>query len=171
MNNEVYRYYLVPNLSYISFKIFRMKILLVALFLSLSMLSAFADNQIDEKEKIQILRLLERQEKAWNAGNLEGFMETYWKSEKLVFVGSHGPTYGWQATLNNYKKSYPDKTAMGKLAFKVIDVSKIDTKTVFVIGRFELTRKIGDLAGHFTLLIQKRNGKWLIVSDHSSAEN
>ncbi len=59
---------------------------------------------------------------------------------------------------------------MGKLEFKILEVSKIDTNTVFVIGRFELTREIGDLAGCFTLVIQKINGKWLIISDHSSSE-
>ncbi len=60
---------------------------------------------------------------------------------------------------------------MGKLEFKVLDVNKIDKKTVFVIGRFELTRKAGDLAGHFTLVIQKFGKDWYIISDHSSAEN
>ena len=133
--------------------------------------SAIAENKISEKEKSIIQSLLDKQVAAWNDGNLEKFMETYWNSEELVFVGSRGPTYGWQATLANYKKGYPDKAAMGKLNFKILNISKIDKKTVFVIGRFELTREIGDLAGHFTLVIQKINGQWLIVSDHSSAEN
>jgi len=133
--------------------------------------SALGENKIDKKEKVEINNLLNKQVAAWNDGNLEKFMETYWKSEELVFVGSRGPTYGWQATLANYKKSYPNKAAMGKLNFKILNISKIDIKTIFVIGRFELTRDIGDLAGHFTLVIQKINGQWLIVSDHSSAEN
>ena len=59
---------------------------------------------------------------------------------------------------------------MGKLELKLLDVSKIDTKTVLLIGRFELTREIGDLAGHFTLVIQNMNGNWVIISDHSSSE-
>jgi len=108
---------------------------------------------------------------AWNEGNLEKFMETYYKSGELVFVGSRGPTYGWQATLDNYKKGFPDKSAMGNLKFKILNISKIDRKTVFVIGRFELTREIGDLAGHFTLIIQRIKGNWVIISDHSSADN
>ena len=146
--------------------------LIITIFLMLIISnSAIAINKLNEKEKAEINNLLDKQVAAWNAGNLEKFMETYWNSEKLVFVGSRGPTYGWQATLDNYKKSYPNKTAMGKLNFKILDISKIDKKTVFVIGRFELTRDIGDLAGHFTLVIQKINGQWLIVSDHSSAEN
>ncbi len=140
------------------------------LFLIVSF-SGFAENKLSEKEKSEILRLFDRQVAAWNSGNLEKFMETYWNSDELVFVGSRGPTYGWQATLDNYKKGYPNKAAMGILNFNILNISKIDKKTVFVIGRFELTREVGDLAGHFTLVIQKINGQWLIVSDHSSAEN
>ncbi|GAB1450132.1 hypothetical protein MASR2M47_01880 [Draconibacterium sp.] len=60
---------------------------------------------------------------------------------------------------------------MGKLKFTVISISKIDRKTVYVIGKFELTREIGNLSGHYTLLIQKFGKEWLIVSDHSSSGN
>ena len=128
-----------------------------------------AKEALKEKKKQAISALLEKQVSAWNDGDLERYMETYWKSEDLVFVGSHGPTYGWQATLDGYKKGYPDKKTMGHLDFKILDISKIDKNTVFVIGRFELTREIGDVAGHFTLVIQKKDGAWRIISDHSSA--
>ena len=148
-----------------------MRMLFTSIFIFLIGFSSVAENQINEKEKDTILALLRKQEIAWNKGDLEKFMETYWNSEKLVFVGSRGPTYGWQATLDNYKRSYPNKAAMGKLKFTILDISKIDKKTVLLIGKFELTRKIGDLSGHFTLVIQKINGEWLIISDHSSAEN
>ena len=148
-----------------------MRVLLISLFLLSSTISVFAEKTINEKNINQILELLDKQVVSWNEGNLEKFMETYWKSDKLVFVGSRGPTYGWQATLDNYKKGYPDKTAMGKLQFKILDISKIDKKTVFVVGRFELTREIGDLAGYYTLVIQKIKGEWIIISDHSSSEN
>jgi len=123
------------------------------------------------KEKEQINSLLNKQIEAWNNGDLDLFMETYWKSEDLSFVGSKGPTYGWQATLDNYKKGYPNKAAMGKLKFTILKMSKIDKKTVLLIGRFDLTREIGNLSGHYTLVIQKFGKQWLIRSDHSSAEN
>ncbi|MEN8117593.1 MAG: nuclear transport factor 2 family protein [Bacteroidota bacterium] len=148
-----------------------MRLFVITILLAAVSFSALANNKISKKEKSQVISLLDKQIEAWNQGNLEKFMETYWKSEKLVFVGSRGPTYGWQATLDNYKKGYPDKAAMGKLEFKILDIYKIDTKTVFVIGRFELAREADNLAGHFTLVLQKIEGKWLIISDHSSSEN
>ncbi len=148
-----------------------MRTLITLIFGLTLFFTAGAQNSISEKDKKEIKKLLEKQVEAWNKGNLEKFMETYWKSEKLVFVGSRGPTYGWRATLDNYKKGYPNKKAMGKLKFRILDISQIDKKTIFVIGRFELTREIGDLSGHFTLVLQKISGNWLIISDHSSAEN
>ena len=131
----------------------------------------FAEGKLSEKYRNKIETLLNKQVEAWNDGDIEKFMETYWHSDKLVFVGSSGPTYGWQATLDNYKKGYPDKKTMGSLEFKIFDISKIDKKTAFVIGRFELTRDAGELNGHFTLVIQKIKGQWLIISDHSSEDN
>lgn len=133
--------------------------------------NSFSQEKLSQQEKQNILSLLDLQVQAWNEGDLEKFMETYWRNEKLVFVGSRGPTYGWQATLDSYKRGYPDKAAMGKLAFKILKLSKIDRNTVFLIGRFEVTRESGDLSGHFTLVLQKINGNWKIISDHSSSEN
>jgi uncharacterized protein (TIGR02246 family) len=146
----------------------RLLIYSIVLFLGLS---TVAQPQLSEKEKTEVGRLLEAQAEAWNAGNLENFMETYWKSDELAFVGGDGPTYGWDATLERYKKSYPNKDAMGHLEFKILKITKIDTKTVLLIGRYELTRVIGNAAGHFTLVIQNTDGEWKIISDHSSAEN
>ena len=146
-----------------------MKTLLALLVFTPNTVSA--QEVLKEKDRQAILDLLGVQVEAWNEGKLEKFMQTYWDSEKLVFVGSRGPTYGWQATLESYKRGYPDKKTMGHLEFKILDISKIDRNTVFVIGRFELTREVGDVAGHFTLVIQKKKGKWKIISDHSSAEN
>ena len=96
---------------------------------------------IPEKDKAAVIALLDKQVEAWNEGNLEKFMETYWHSDKLVFIGAAGPTYGWQATLDNYKKGYPDKKAMGHLRFEILDISKIDRNTVFVIGSFLLQER------------------------------
>lgn len=132
--------------------------------------SAFG-KEISKREKSEIENLLAKQVEAWNEGNLEKFMKTYWNSEKLSFVGSRGPSYGWQATLDNYKKGYPSITAMGTLNFKILSIAKLDKKTIYVIGKFELTREAGDLTGHFTLVIQKIKGEWLIVSDHSSSSD
>ena len=95
-------------------------------------------------------------------------MDTYWKSDSLLFIGSSGVNRGWQNTLNNYKRGYPDTIAMGKLAFDIIMVKKLSSKYYYVVGKWMLTRSIGNLSGHYDLLFRKIKGKWYIVADHSS---
>ena len=120
------------------------------------------------KNETTIRGLLEEQRLAWNTGDKEKFMGTYWQSDSLMFIGKSGVTYGWQNTLNNYKKGYPDTVAMGKLQFDILEVKRLSVMYFFVVGKWHLTRSIGDVGGHFTLLFKKVKNKWVIVADHSS---
>ena len=120
------------------------------------------------EDEIQVRQLLADQTEAWNRGDIDSFMKTYWESDSLMFIGKNGVTYGWINTLNNYKKSYPDTTAMGKLSFDIISVKRLSFQYFHVIGKWHLQRSIGDLSGHYTLLLKKIKGRWLIVADHSS---
>jgi ketosteroid isomerase-like protein len=139
------------------------KIFLFLLLVNITLLS-FAQNA----EETSIRAVMNEQLKAWNNGNIDAFMQTYWKSDSLLFVGSVGPTYGWQTTLQHYKKHYPDTVAMGKLQFNILQVKLLSTDYSFVLGKWHLTRSIGDVGGYFTLLFRKINGQWLIVVDHTS---
>jgi hypothetical protein len=140
-----------------------MKKLFLAIFLFVA-IGVKAQN----KSEIAIRNLLDVQKKAWNAGDLEGFMKTYWHSDSLMFIGKSGITYGWQNTLNNYKRSYKDTVSMGKLNFEILEIKRLSVMYYFVVGKWHLTRSIGDLDGHFTLLIKKVGNDWVIVADHSS---
>ena len=120
------------------------------------------------KNETAIRALLAAQTKAWNEGDLVGFMEGYLPSDSLLFVGKSGPTYGFTNTLNNYKKGYPDTASMGKLTFTLLALTPIEKKHYRVLGKWSLQRSIGDVSGYFTLLFQKIKGKWFVIQDHSS---
>lgn len=120
------------------------------------------------KDETIIRNALNEQLNAWNEGDVDRFMLTYSKSDSLMFIGKSGVTYGWQKTLENYKKSYPDTAAMGKLDFNILEVKRLSVQYFFVVGKWHLTRSIGDVGGHFTLLFKKIKNKWVIVVDHSS---
>lgn len=120
------------------------------------------------QDETRIRSIMDTQAKAWNRGDLEGFMGPYWKSDSLLFIGKSGVTYGWQATLDNYKRSYPDKAAMGELTFTYITFKKMAPDAYFVVGKWHLRREAGDLSGHFSLLLKKIDKEWKIVADHSS---
>lgn len=115
-----------------------------------------------------IRKTLSGQEAAWNKGDLEAYMQGYWQNDSLMFIGKGGITYGWQQTLDNYKRKYPDTTAMGTLNFELIEIKHLSVNYFFVTGKWHLKRTIGDIGGAFTLLFRKIKGQWLIVKDHSS---
>lgn len=120
------------------------------------------------KDETEVRNVLAKQNAAWNRGDVDAFMVGYWENDSLMFIGKSGVTYGYKNTLANYKKNYPDTATMGKLTFTLIKVRQLSPEFFHVTGKYYLTRTIGDASGHFTLLFRKINGKWVIISDHSS---
>lgn len=120
------------------------------------------------EDETAIRNAMSEQVKAWNAGNIDAFMQAYWKSDSLLFIGSTAPARGWQTTLENYKKNYPDTATMGKLSFNLIHLRPLSPEYYFIIGEWRLARKKGNIGGYFTLLFRKINGKWVIAVDHTS---
>jgi uncharacterized protein (TIGR02246 family) len=120
------------------------------------------------KDETEVRNVLAKQNDAWNRGDVDAFMVGYWENDSLMFIGKSGVTYGYNNTLANYKKNYPDTATMGKLTFTLIQVKQLSPEYFHVTGKYYLTRTIGDASGHFTLLFRKINGKWVIISDHSS---
>lgn len=143
-----------------------MKKLLIMLCITIA-LQASAQ-QLSDKQ--QIVALMHQQISDWNHGNINGFMEAYWKDDSLMFIGKSGITYGWQQTLNNYLKSYPDTKTMGQLQFDLLTIEVLSPTSAYVIGKWNLHREpaMRNVGGHFTLLFKKIKGKWCIVADHTS---
>lgn len=129
---------------------------------------SFAQQQAENDDIKTVKALLAAQENAWNKGDIDAFMLGYWQNEQLVFTGSKGPTYGYTKTLERYKKSYPDREAMGALHFDLLFIKQWDESTIQVVGKFTLKRIHDTPTGHFTLLFREIAGDWKIVSDHSS---
>ena len=114
--------------------------------------------------------LLAFQRDAWNRGDLDGFMQGYWRSDDLRFAGGDSWRNGWQATLDRYRKTYPNAAAMGRLDFDPIEVRELSPDAVYVFGKWSLA--VADKPGPhgvFTLIVERKDGRWLITRDHSSA--
>ncbi len=119
-----------------------------------------------------ITKLLDDQVEAWNAGDIDAFMEGYWKSDSLRFASGGNVRRGWDVTLERYLNTYPDRAAMGELAFVDLEMKRLSPQWATVFGRFKLKREapLEDLTGLFTLMFEKRPEGWIIVSDHTSSE-
>jgi hypothetical protein len=137
-------------------------------FLPVMFFCCYQVSAVDKNEAF-IRDILTRQAAAWNSGNIETYMKAgYWDNDSLLFIGKSGPTYGFKATLERYKRSYPDTVKMGKLYFSELQVKRLSAGYYFVAGKWELKRSMGDLLGYFTLIFRKINGNWRIICDHSS---
>ncbi len=139
-------------------------LLLICLFVSCIGIS----QTTEATDKKEILAVLKTQEKAWSAGDIETFMEGYWKSDSLRFFGASGITSGWDKTLANYKKAYPTKDHTGTLNFTLESFTKISNGVYYIMGRYNLQRKVGDAKGIFMIIFKKINGEWKIIADTSS---
>jgi len=145
--------------------------ILSLLSFSMFSLSLFSFVSTDDAKEIE--SLLTEQSKCWNEGDIDGFMQTYWKSDDLTFSGGGKTTRGWQATLDRYKKSYP-RDKMGTLTFDGLEVTMLSEDAALVLGKWHLSIPQKDAKedtkkdGNFSLVLRKVDQAWKIIHDHSS---
>ena len=115
-----------------------------------------------------IHKVMDKQAAAWNKGDIDGFMDGYWRSEKLTFISGTEVTRGWQKTLDNYKKGYDSKAKMGVLTFSDLEFTILSKDAAVVLGSWALRREKDNPHGKFTLTFRKFKEGWRIVMDHTS---
>jgi ketosteroid isomerase-like protein len=71
--------------------------------------------------------------------------------------------------LERYRNAYPDRAAMGTLAFDRLDVQLLAPRSALVFGAWQLNRVNDAPRGLFTLLLKQRPEGWRIVHDHTSS--
>lgn len=119
-------------------------------------------------QKKEIIEVMKKQEKSWNNGDLQGYMNGYWKNDSLQFIGKNGITKGWTQTLKNYERAYPTKEKMGTLKFSEIEIKNLGKKHAYVTGKWELLRENDHPNGIYTLIFKKFKEGWLCISDHTN---
>jgi ketosteroid isomerase-like protein len=124
----------------------------------------------DSTEIRQVLMVISNQQKAWNNGDIAGYMEGYWKSDSLLFTTGGNIQRGWNATCEKYRKSYYSKEKMGTLYFSNLEVNILSPGSAWVFGNWELKRENDSPNGVFTLILKKFNDGWRIIHDHTSSQ-
>jgi uncharacterized protein (TIGR02246 family) len=126
--------------------------------------------RIMSREELDITKVVLAQEKAWNAGDIDAYAQAYKDSPDLLFLGGH-VTHGYAEMLNDYRRSYPNREAMGTLSFSEIEPHVLDARFAVLVGSYHLerTKKAGGSAdGFFSLVLEKTDKGWKIVVDHST---
>jgi ketosteroid isomerase-like protein len=115
----------------------------------------------------QLRRLLEEQQSAWNRGDVDAFMQGYWRSEQTTFSGPSGVTRGWDAVLARYHRNYPDRVAMGRLEFSQLEITPLCQDAALILGHWHLDRADKPIGGVFTLVARRLPEGWRIIHDHT----
>ncbi|PID80674.1 hypothetical protein CSB20_06270 [bacterium DOLZORAL124_64_63] len=118
-----------------------------------------------------ILAVLRSAEAGWNAGDLEAYMQAYEPGENLSFAGGDHIRYGWHQVLADYRSSYPERRAMGRLAFNDLEITRLGDDAALVTGRWRLDRRQDQPHGVFSLVMRHGPRGWRIVHDHTSSGN
>ncbi len=119
---------------------------------------------------VAVRQVLDKQEKDWNADNLDGFLEGYWHAPGVVFLSGGDRHDGFDAMRDRYQKRYKaEGKAMGKVRFSGVEVQPLAPDAAFARGRWGLTLPDGKTPGGlFTLVLRKFPEGWKVVHDHTS---
>ncbi len=148
-------------------KIIGLALLFVVYFTSCTL----QPSEVEEGNSIakeMVISELFLQQESWNNGDIDAFMNGYWKHDSLMFVSGDRISYGWQKVTDNYKRKYSSKELMGELTFKIEKVDVLANDAVIVIGQWDIKNEASEFGGKFSLLWRKINGEWKIVIDHTS---
>jgi len=128
----------------------------------------FASAAPGDEEKA-VRGILEAQQTAWNKGDLVGFMDGYWKDDKLFYISGGNTVQGWKALKERYEKVYQGEgKEMGKLKFSELNVEMLGTDAAFVRGKWEVVTAKETIGGWFTLVMKKLPDGWKVTHDHTS---
>ena len=139
-----------------------------ALVFAVTTLTACRAHELSDADRDAIRSVLDRQREAWNAGDVDGFMDGYLRSDTIVFTSGGKIRRGFEATLAAYRDRYVDANAMGHLEFDDVEIDDLGGDAAVVLGHWELTDTPEAGAGVFTLVFVRSDATWKIVHDHSS---
>ncbi len=116
--------------------------------------------------------MLTEQAAAWNRGDLEAFMDGYWRSPDLIFTSGGNVQRGWQTTFDRYLTRYgTSPETMGRLTFSELEIHPLGDGAAWALGRWGLEYDGGaSPGGVFSLVFREIDGRWLIVHDHTSSD-
>ena len=147
----------------------RQLIIFLSLFFFGYTASAQTEFDIIKRRTQSIQQLIQTQVDCWNQGDLEGYMNGYWKSDSLQFVTENGITFGYDNVLKNYQNTWGVKQDFGMLIFKDLRIKALDDlKLLFqVTGKWFVISETEENGGHFSLIVRFENRVPQIIIDHT----
>ena len=108
---------------------------------------------------------------AWNRGDLDGYLGSYWDSDRTIWISNGSLTRGRKAIEAAYRSRFQNPQQVGKLTVTELEIDVLTTRDATALGRWMLVMDDGESStGFFTVQLKKIDRAWLFVSDHSSSE-
>ena len=129
-----------------------------------------ANSSVTKSDAQQVYEVLLKMLDCWNAHDIEGHMEVYWKSPELLVVVDSEQYNGWRQLHDSYVNGYPDRTPMGFIQPKRIQVKllKPDLALALTWWAVSFSNSKQTVVGNTTMNLQKFDGGWKIVASHTS---
>ena len=105
---------------------------------------------------------------AWNSGDLEGYLTAYRDSDQTRYISNGKVIQGRAAIVSAYRARFPEPAMLGQLAVKQLEVELMGDQDALVFGLWHLQREDFSGSGAFTVHVRCFDGRWLIVTDHTS---
>ena len=110
------------------------------IFLTTFLIMMAACQKVEPDPRAEILAVMQAAQDGWNRGDLEAYMQSYRNAPETRFAGRDQVTRGWEQVLRKYQAGYPDRQAMGRLAFSEMEVTVTGPDHALVFGRWLLRR-------------------------------
>ncbi len=145
------------NFFYMNKKVF---VLVMGSFLASCAGPTFSSSDADG-----IRSTMSQQEKAWNEGDIPGFMQAY--DDSACFISLKERTCGKSVVTARYEKHYPDQATMGKLDFGELEILGAGADHAWCTGKWRLVRAQDTLSGGFSLFWVRTPAGWRVLRDHT----
>jgi ketosteroid isomerase-like protein len=125
-----------------------------------------SESEADEQQIYEVsLKMVDR----WNAHDIDGYLEAYWKSPKLLVVVDSEQFNGWQQLHDSYINGYPDRNAMGFIEPKRIQVKLLKSDLALALTWWSVSFPSSKqkVVGNTTMNLQKFDDGWKIVASNT----
>ena len=122
------------------------------------------------RTELDVVKILVAQERAWNTGDIDGFVKGYKDSPETIFIGKQ-VSKGYQQILDDYRHNFATRASMGNLVYSELEVTELSDTFAVCTGRYHLDRgrkEGGPADGLFSLVLEKTDQGWKIVLDHTT---
>ena len=116
----------------------------------------------------QIAALIAQQFDAWNARDINGYMQVFWHSPLLVYISAECIWSGWDQVKANVERQYPDKNTMGHAVLERLQTNVISPETATTIEWWTVYFPSAKVLGFTTSAWRKFPEGWRVIEGHTS---